>query len=95
MTLAINKFPAGTKDRWKVIAEFCGRSAKETIAMAKQLAEKKQKDVEAKRQAAQEEEAKREAFRKEAKAKAQAEAKQQPKENGKAAAAEPDGWTQE
>ena len=52
MTLAINKFPAGTKDRWKVIAEFCGRSTKETIAMAKQLAEKKQKDLEAKRQAA-------------------------------------------
>lgn len=81
MTLGINKFPAGTKERWKVIAEFCGRPPKETIAMAKQLAEKKQRDVEAKKQAALDEEAKREAFRKEAKAKAQAEAKQ-PKENG-------------
>lgn len=41
LTLAINKFPAGTGNRWKVIADYIDRNPKETIAKAKELNEKK------------------------------------------------------
>lgn len=82
LTLAINKFPAGTAQRWYVIAEFVGKPQKEVISKAKEMHEKKQKDVEDKRKAEQDEKAKREQFRKEAKekAKAQLNSKSQPEE---------------
>lgn len=40
LTLAIVKFPAGTVQRWKVIADFVGKNQKETIAKAKEIHDK-------------------------------------------------------
>jgi len=40
LTLGIKKFPPGTKDRWKVIADFIQtKNPKEVIAKAKEIHE--------------------------------------------------------
>jgi hypothetical protein len=40
LTKAIVKFPPGTTNRWKTIAEDVGKSQKDVISKAKQIAEK-------------------------------------------------------
>lgn len=50
LILAIKKFPPGTSNRWRVISDFVGRNQKEVIAKAKEMQDKKQSDVETKRQ---------------------------------------------
>ena len=46
LTKGISKFPPGTGNRWKVIAEFCGtRNVKEVIKKAQELAAKRQTDL--------------------------------------------------
>jgi len=48
------KFPAGTVNRWRVIADFVGsKTQKEVIGKAKELQELQQKMVEEKREAEQ------------------------------------------
>jgi len=47
--LAIKKFPTGTQNRWKVIADYLNRNLKETIGKAKEMSEKKQSNVDNKR----------------------------------------------
>jgi hypothetical protein len=49
LILTIKKNPPGTANRWKVIAEEVGRQQKDVIEKAKELQNKKQGDVEAKR----------------------------------------------
>ena len=49
LTKGIVKFPAGTQDRWKVIAEYIGMTPKETITKAKEMQERQQKDILARR----------------------------------------------
>ena len=47
LTKAIVKFPPGTTNRWQTIADFIGtKSVKETIAKAKEIADKRNKDAE-------------------------------------------------
>ena len=70
--MAINKFPPGTGNRWKVIADYIDRNPKETIAKAKEMQERKKKNVDKKRQQEAEMKAKREAIKQEVKAKAKA-----------------------
>jgi hypothetical protein len=40
LTKAISKFPAGTINRWRVIGDFLGKSQKEVILKAKEIAER-------------------------------------------------------
>ena len=48
LTKAIVRFPPGTGQRWKVITEFVGtRTQKQTIKKAKDMAEKRQADMQA------------------------------------------------
>lgn len=47
LTKAIVRFPPGTSQRWKVIAEYCGvRNQKEVIKKAQELATKRQNELE-------------------------------------------------
>ena len=66
LTKSIVKFPPGTTNRWKTIAEDVGMSQKIVIAKAKQIAEKQRLDVEAKRKVEQEKKERQEQYRKEA-----------------------------
>ena len=93
LTLAVNKFPAGTSNRWKVIADYIGRNPKETIAKAKEMQDRKQKNVEAKRQQEADMKAKREAIKQEMKAKAKAD--QENKKKVVEKASDPNAWTNE
>lgn len=45
----IKRFPPGTANRWKVIADTIGRNQKDVISKAKDLQDRRQGDVEAKR----------------------------------------------
>ena len=50
LTKGITKFPPGTVNRWKVIADFVqSKNQKEVIQKAKEIQEKQTRDVEAKR----------------------------------------------
>lgn len=93
MTQAINKFPAGTSSRWQVIADFVGKPLKETISKAKEMAEKRTKDVEAKREAEAALKAKKEQYRLEAKQKAAADAAAKKKTAAKEEEVDPNAWT--
>lgn len=67
LTKGIVKFPAGTVNRWRVIADFVGsKSQKEVIAKAKELQELQQKMVEEKRLIEQKEKEKLARIKKEA-----------------------------
>ncbi len=101
LTKGIVKFPPGTGDRWATIADFIGsKSQKETIAKAKEIAEKRTRDQDERKER---EEAEKEAKAKvqaelAAKAKAEAQAKQQKAAGGKQAAEpkqlkENEGWS--
>lgn len=88
--MAIKRFPPGTSNRWKVIADFVGRNQKDVIAKAKELQEKKQSDVESKRQQEEELRQKREQLKKEAQEKIKKEAAAKaakPNQNGTSAQA--------
>jgi hypothetical protein len=50
LTLSIVKFPPGTVNRWAVIADYCGKTQKQVIGKAKEIQEKKQRDLELKRE---------------------------------------------
>lgn len=41
---ALLKFPRGTRNRWEVVAQFCGRSVEEVIATQKSELQKKPED---------------------------------------------------
>ena len=46
MTLGIKKFPPGTNDRWRVVADFIGtKNQKEVIAKAKDIKEQQEADI--------------------------------------------------
>jgi len=66
LTLGIVKFPAGTGDRWKVIAEFVGKSQKEVISKAKEIQARQLQDVEARRKEEQDKQDKLAQLKKEA-----------------------------
>lgn len=93
LTLAVNKFPAGTGNRWKVIAEYVGRNLKEVIAKAKEMQERKQTAVDAKRKEEADLKAKREAIRAEVKGQAKADAEAKAKQQKAAAVPDPNAWT--
>lgn len=50
LTKAVVKFPPGTRERWQTISDFIGsKSTKETIAMAKDIQERKNRAQEEKK----------------------------------------------
>lgn len=50
LTKGITRFPPGTTQRWKIIAEFVGsRTPKEVIKKAQELAERRGKEMEERR----------------------------------------------
>ena len=55
LTKGIQKFPPGTVNRWKVIADFVeSKNQKEVIQKAKEIQEKQTWDIEARRAAEEE-----------------------------------------
>lgn len=76
LTKGIVKFPPGTLNRWKVIADYVGKPQKQVIMKAKEIQEKQKKDVEAKRQQELEKKQKLEEIKKEAQMKAKKEAEE-------------------
>ena len=51
LTKAITRFPPGTTQRWKTIAEYVeSRSQKDVIKKAQELAERRNKDVDERRE---------------------------------------------
>lgn len=96
LILAIKKFPPGTQNRWRVIAEFMNRNQKDVINKAKEMQEKKQSDVESKRKDELDRRQQEEKYKKEAqdRVKKQVEAKTGG-QSADQAAANPDGWSNE
>ena len=77
LTLGIKKFPPGSKDRWRVIADFIQtKNPKEVIAKAKEIQEQQILDVQAKRDAATAQKDKQEQYRKDAVQKVKKQAKE-------------------
>jgi DnaJ family protein C protein 2 len=67
LTEGIKRFPPGTVNRWKVVADFVqSKNQKEVIQKAKELVEKQARDIEAKRQAEQDKKDLAEKIKKEA-----------------------------
>ena len=90
LTKAIVKFPPGTSERWKVIADFCGKDQKAAISKAKEMQQKQIKDVEERRQEEIEKKAKLEKMRKETEAAAR---KKHEEEKKAATTVDPNAWT--
>jgi len=46
LTLGIKKFPPGTNDRWRVVADFIGtKNQKEVISKAKEILENQKDEI--------------------------------------------------
>ena len=78
-----------------MIAEYVGRNPKEVIAKAKEMQERKQTTVDAKRKEEADLKAKREAIRAEMKGQAKADAEAKMKQQKAAAVPDPNAWTKE
>mmetsp|Transcript_10645 Transcript_10645/g.16233 ORF Transcript_10645/g.16233 Transcript_10645/m.16233 type:complete len:155 (+) Transcript_10645:1394-1858(+) len=83
----IVKFPVGTVNRWRVIADFVGsKSQKEVISKAKEIQERQQRDVEAKREEERLKKERKAQLEKEAQAKVKRELEEQKTGDGWSAA---------
>jgi DnaJ family protein C protein 2 len=93
LTKGITKFPPGTVNRWKVIADFVGKPQKAVIQKAKDIQEKQQRDVEAKRQAEVEKKERLDKIKKEAQEKVRKEMEEEQKQGQQKSNG--DGWSVE
>jgi DnaJ homolog subfamily C member 2 len=96
LTKGITKFPPGTVNRWKVIADFVqSKNQKEVIQKAKEIQEKQAWDVEAKRQAEVEKKELQEKIKKEAQEKVKRDLAEEKKASKNEPTANANVWSQE